>query len=304
VLGIPKEGTADYRTAALLVRAAVSGKDTFVAQVSQERLGKSPVMEARPVVELGWLFYEHRFSPSVSARAGKVKIPFGLFNEIRYVGPLLPFFRANDVFYGEGSYSFDEMVGATLSTHLFDDGRFSVDTDVYGGAWSFLQEDNRTPARVRGVGGQVWLNTPIRGLRAGLAGHRSTWRNVLRARGRASEHTKWAVSLDGNFTRVRVAAEYEKDGPFQAAYALASLRVNDKVALTAQASRAHLDLRPVPFNADLTRDYAVGVSYAPRRPIVFKVENHWAAGHRFDGVSLFAPSRRADYVIVSLSTLF
>ena len=34
-----------------------------------------------------------------------MKIPFGIYNEIRFVGPLLPFFRAPEAFYGGGSYT-------------------------------------------------------------------------------------------------------------------------------------------------------------------------------------------------------
>src|SRR6185295_6913288 len=135
ILGIPSTGTFDYRTAALQLRAAASPDDTFVIQASQDRLGQSPVTDARPDVELDWVFYERRLGDAFSARVGKVRIPFGIYSEVRYVGPLLPFFRAPNALYGEGSYTFDSLTGAVVTAHVSPDPDWSVDVDVYGGEW-------------------------------------------------------------------------------------------------------------------------------------------------------------------------
>lgn len=312
VLGIPKDGTADYRTAALQFRATMSDKDAFVIQFSQERLGQSPVMKTKSEVDLDWIFYERRITDSLSVRAGKVKIPFGIYNEVRFVGPALPLFRAADVFYGEGSFTFETVNGAVLSSKLFAGHRFSLDVDLYGGEWSFLQEDNATRARAQGVGGQIWLKTPLQGLRVGFAGHRSTASNVLGApEGAKQNRNKWAASLDGNFARFRVNVEFEEDsfgsGDFEAGYALASFRLSDKLSLTAQFSRSHLELGPpVGLATELGRDYAVGLSYACQRHLLLKAEHHWASGHTFEtpDAGLFKPSLATQYTILSLATHF
>jgi hypothetical protein len=315
ILGIPDSGTADYRTAALQFRATVSRNDAFVVQLSQERLGDSPVMKVRSEIDLGWIFYERRLGDASSLRLGKVKIPIGIYNEIRYVGPLLPFFRTADALYGEGSYTFDSMNGAVFSTRLFGGRRFSIDADAYAGEWRLLQIDFATYARAKkGLGGQLWLNTPVRGLRGGLAANRATWEDSIGAPpGSRATHERWVASLDANGARYRLNAELAKESfdgnAFTAGYLLGTWRVNDKLSVNLQTSRSRLELgAPLDFDEEMTRDHAVGLSYAFRRDLVLKVENHWARGRMFDetefATNLRTPVLRADYVIVSLSTLF
>jgi hypothetical protein len=313
IFGIPKDGTADYRTAALQLRTEVSGRDALVLQVVHERLGNGPGHEAKDHFDLDWIFYERRVGDGMSARVGKVKIPFGIYNEIRFVGPLLPLFRAPEAFYGGGSYSFDSLNGVVASAHFFPGRRFSLDADLYAGEWTFVQRDQKTPAHAKnGLGGQIWLGTPIRGVRAGLAGHRSTVHNMLDKDPDLRErHSKWSASLDADLEHVRVNAEYSRsafpEGHSSAAYALISWHATEKWSLTAQASRSHLVFRsPFPFDGPISRDYAIAARYAPRRSLQLKLENHWAEGHHFDapGHSLLDPLLRSDYVILSVATFF
>lgn len=312
VLGIPSDGTFDYRAAALQFRATMSPKDSFVLQFSQERLGESPVMEFTDSIDLDWVFYERALGSGTTVRVGRARVPFGIYNEIRFVGPLLPFFRTPDVFYPVGGYAFGSINGVVMSKSLFATHRFSLDTDLYGGQWSFLQSGVATRVLAKkGLGGQLWLNTPLRGLRFGLGGNRSTWINaVSELPGARVAHHRWAASADGSFERFRLNAEYERDTAtgqdVSAAYVLGSLHLTDKLNLNLEASRAHLKLALAAFDEELDRGYAVGASYAFRPDLVLKVENHWAKGRRFEdpGVTVFNPPLTADYVIVSLSTLF
>jgi hypothetical protein len=312
VLGISSDGTFDYRTAALQFRATITPRDSFVIQFSQERLGESPVMQVRNEIDLDWIFYERELGAGIRLRVGKIRTPFGIYNEIRFVGPLLPFFRPPDVFYGEGSYVSSSISGAALSKSLFAAHQFSLDADVYGGEWSFLQADRATRAKAKkGLGGQLWLNTPREGLRLGLAAHRSTWSNSLETPpGSRVQHKRWAASVDGNFKRFRLNAEFEKDTfpgvAVNAVYALVSLHVTDKLSLNLLASQSHLKLELARFDEQRGRDYAAGVSYKFRPDLVAKVESHWPEGRDFEepGATIFAPPLKANYLIVSLSALF
>src|SRR5215212_1792338 len=58
VVGISKQGTTNYRRAALLMRYAQSPRDAFVIQVAHRALGDSPTMNFEPDVKLDWAFYE------------------------------------------------------------------------------------------------------------------------------------------------------------------------------------------------------------------------------------------------------
>jgi hypothetical protein len=312
VLGIPSDGTFDYRTAALQFRASVSSRDSFVIQFSQVRLGESPVMEVRNEIDLDWIFYERLLAAGTSLRVGRVRAPYGIYNETRFVGPLLPFFRAPEAFYGEASFAFDRLDGIVLSRSLFAARRFSLDADLYAGEWRFLQADKATWARAKkGLGGQLWLNTPLRGLRVGIAGNRSNWSNSLQALpGAKPAHERWAASVDGRFERFRLSAEFQRDsfpgGAFESSYALVSLHVTDELSLNLQAAQARARIALARFDEQVLRDRAAGLSYAFRPGLVVKVEGHWIKGRNFDepGVTVFSPPLEAKYLIVSLSTLF
>lgn len=313
LLGIPTDGTADYRTAALQIRAALTQKDNFVLQFSHERLGRSPVMASKSEVDLAWVFYERRFGDSFFARAGKVKIPLGIYNELRFVGPVLPFFRPANVFYGEGDYTTETVNGVVLSNSFGSEEAWQLDADVYLGEWSYLQDDNVTRARMtKGLGGQLWLNTPVRGLRVGLGGYRATASNLLRRPADYKDtRVNWHASLDGNFDRFRLSAEYTRNtfesGDFDAYYAHAGVRVTKKLTVNALAGRSHLrfSIPYASFDRDLERDLAVGMSYAFRRDLIVKVENHWTRGHEVEEEgAFFGPPLRTGYTILSLSTFF
>jgi hypothetical protein len=60
-LGINDNGTADYRTAALQFRYAVTDQDQLVLQLSHERLGDSKINDLHDDVEWDWAFYQHTF---------------------------------------------------------------------------------------------------------------------------------------------------------------------------------------------------------------------------------------------------
>src|SRR4028118_973750 len=60
ILGIPTEGTTDYRDLALQFRYEQDRKNTFVLQLRQERLGESP--RERDDLELDWAFYQRSVS--------------------------------------------------------------------------------------------------------------------------------------------------------------------------------------------------------------------------------------------------
>ena len=124
VEGIPKEGTTDYRRAALLMRYATTSSDNFVIQLAHRRLGNSPSMQFEPDVKVDWAYYEHTFSgPSTRLRVGKSPIPFGIYNEVRYVGTQLPFYRAPYAMYHEGIYTAETVDGVSVLQPRFSGKR-------------------------------------------------------------------------------------------------------------------------------------------------------------------------------------
>jgi len=321
ILGIPEDGTSDYRTAALQLAYTISTKDKVVVQVSHERFGESQVRESKNDVELDWAFYEHRFTDQTSVRVGKVQTPLGIYNEIRDVGTILPFYRPPFNFYGEGAFTSETVDGFVVSHTFAPESAWSTEVDVFYGGYDLIEIDPVTARSEVGrvennLGAQLWISTPIPGVRAGVGGSRFDLEDtLLNAPGEDAELTMLHASIDGTFAsdRLRIRAERMTVdlpiGEYRAHYLHIGGRVSDKWVVNAQADFGFLKLN-IPqtpsFDDTFNRDYAIGVNYEARSDLVIKLENHWTRGFRVDGpVDLFfGEPIGARYAILSLSASF
>lgn len=309
IAGIPKQGTADYRTAAVQMRAEITPQDKFSVKLRHERVGQSGLQALQPDVAFDWIFYEHQMG-ATAIKVGRVKIPFGIYNEVRDVGTLLPFYRPSPNFYGEGAFTTETVDGAVVS-HVFDVGSWRLDGDLHYGNWRFIDRVGNTFRRrdVRNSrGAELWVKTPISSLRVGAGaihydvldlgnpGHASHWK---------THH----FSLDGEFGRVMAQVEYKyidfAEGTYVAGYAHLGVKVADKVTLNAQYDYADLNIdffRSGRFDTDRV----LGVSYAFRLDLVLKMEHHWNEGFTSEepAQNFFAPAVRSRFAILSLSTSF
>jgi hypothetical protein len=305
ILGIPAEGTADYRTAALQIRADVTEQDTFAVQLHHERFGTSDLQALHDDLALDWIFYEHRIGQS-SIRVGRVPIPFGIYNEVQDVGTLLPFYRPSANFYGDGAYTSEGIDGFVVS-HAFDlRGGWRLDGDLHYGNWEFINRAGGFELyKVRSsLGVELWLETPLPGLRIGTGGMRY---DVEEPDGFRWE--TWHVSLEGELGRVMTHVEYKLidfgQGTYDGGYAHLGIQATGKAAIHAQYDYSNLD---IDFfrTGDFDDDMALGLSYAFRPDLVLKLEHHWNEGYTPEEPvqNFFAPKVETRYGIVSLSTSF
>jgi hypothetical protein len=327
VVGISKQGTTNYRRAAILMRYAQTPRDAFVIQVAHRRLGDSPIMNFEPDVKVDWAFYERKFLGDSRVRVGKAPIPFGIYNETRYTGTLLPFYRAPYAMYFEGAYTSETVDGAVLSHTFLGESPFHVDASVYGGSYNLL-EFRQVPAsptvynyvlgkaQAQGaLGGQLWIETPIDGLRVGGGGSRATMQGgVLRTPGTKDTKRDWHAGIDGSFDRFAARGEYRgtvyKNLTYHGYYGQVGARVVGPLSLNAQGevgtAMARNGATYRELEIPLIRDYAVGANYAFRSDLVMKLEAHRTKGYNTeDNVNIFANNPGvAHYYISSLSLAF
>jgi hypothetical protein len=312
ILGITEDGTADYRTAALQIRAELSEKDTFAVQFSHERNGQSPSQRVREDVDLDWIFYQRQLGNS-AVKVGRVPVPFGVFNEVRDVGTVLPFFRPARVFYAEGSYV-PEAVDGVLLSHGRELGAWHLDGDVYYGDWETHDGRQELIKVSDTLGAQLFLDTPVNGLRLGVGAlrfestattttPRSRWRSVH-------------ASLQAAFDRVEGEVEYRdvtaepvaggKLYDVQMGYAHLGVRLTDKLVLHGQwevfdIAIGFLGGRKVDFDDDK----ALGLAFKFRPDLVLKAEHHWNDGYYLEpAANPLGPAQETNYGILSLSTSF
>lgn len=284
IYGIGKGGTFDYRTAAVILRVEPTPDDIFSVKLRHERIGASEFQQFIPEVGLDWFFYEHRFGDDTAIRVGRVKIPFGIYNEVRDVGTLLPFYRPPTDFYGTGSFTTETVDGALVS-HQFHLGSWQLDGDLYGGGWQFVQRvtEGVFQSKVRdSIGTELWLTPPVPGLRVGAGGMIF---HILDPGGHDTTTVRanmYHVSLEEDFGRVLTQVEYKRrdiqDAHVNEGYAHAGVRLTDKVTLNGQVELEHVVIMEVPQGFTQDRDWAVGLNYAFAHSVVLKGEVHWNRG--------------------------
>jgi hypothetical protein len=328
VVGIPHNGTFDYRRAALLFRFKGTPNDAFVVQLANRELGESPIDDFTSEVQLDWAFYERRLGSKTTLRIGKAPIPMGIFNETRYVGTLLPFYRAPIGFYQEGTFTSETLNGLVLTRMITPASSWKLSGSIYGGGYDYLQAGAIvipggpppvylvTRAKVKNLlGTQFWLQTPLTGLRVGLGGERRDDYGVFDG-ATSSTHASndWWASVDGRFDRITARGEYRKfslnGGDVHAStyYGQIGVRILDD--LTVNLQRDVMDLRYALPTSELHipygRDNALGVNYQFEPNIIAKFELHDA-----HGVSAEEPldvlnggAVQNNYLIASLSVSF
>jgi len=322
-MGLASEGTADYRRAAVLARYEATPVDRFVVQLGHRRLGDSPSMQFEENVKVDMAFYERGFGNGTTLRVGKVLMPFGIYNEVRYAGTLLPFYRAPMTVYFEGIYTNETIDGVTIG-HQFRTGRsWELSAEAFGGSYQLLEMGTvmtspttavygaeRLQAK-RALGTQLWLTTPIEGLRVGVNGRRHTDVGGIYPRGAGVAATEWNASVDGTFARWQLRAEGLRSTSLGARllsrYVQVGVRPVERLALNLQSE--HSDIHTVTPAGDYTikfaRDNAAGVNFFFNSSSVLKVEAHRTRGFLLDEVTnYFGAPRKGFYYLTSLSVSF
>lgn len=308
IYGISTKGTGDYRTLALQGRLFLTSSDQVVAQFSHQRLGTSNFMRFEDDVALDWLFYQKRFLGN-SLRVGRVPMPRGLFNEVRDVGVILPFFRASKAFYSEGVETIE---GATLG-RSFGLGSWMVDATVYGGNFNVKAEvTDQSGLTVasddvrKAVGGQVMVTTPIPGVRFGGSAVTSKYKNS------DESFQIFTASGDATFENVFVRGEYEvaRNDSFNylAYYGQGGVHVWRGLWLNGQAEFNTNTIKISglgELSIDAIKDYAVGANYRFNTHLVFKSEWHTFEGYQVGvPVDPFGPPVKNKYFVLGVAAAF
>lgn len=327
ILGIPNDGTFDYRRAALLLRFKATPKDVFVIQIANRRLGESAVNDHAPELQLDWAFYERRLGESTTLRVGKAPIPMGISNEVRYLGTLLPFYRVPFGFYQEGGFTSETLNGAVITHRLNWSSPWVLSGSLFAGEFDYIQTA-AIPAtgesqgqyliangRARDLlGAQLWLQTPITGLRVGGGAARRNDEGPLSDQfiGAGPTIDVWG-SVDASFDRITARAElrdlrYGRGGLNERTYyGQVGYRILETLALTVQRDVTDIHV-PIPngrFHVPFSRDNAIGVAYTFISNVVGKFEYHDSHGYENEtSVSYANPPIHNRYSILSLSVSF
>ena len=327
VFGINKDGTTDYRAVALQFGYKFDSNDRVVVQLLNRGVGASPLKTIMPELSPVWAFYEKK-AGGFTFKIGRNPLPHGIFNEVRFVGTLLPLFR--EAWYGETLENIDGVVvskSVELGKHWGIDanamlGEFDVKYTIptaTGVTVGSLRSGNS-------AGTQLWLRTPIKGLRVGTFLDR--YQTKPFTAGSQTQKIKMA-SVDGDFTHFFARAEWQKfysgkaasKNDYHSGYAQAGIKLGDKWTVVSEYNTAanllHFGPNIPDMMLNLNKDYAGGINYAPSANVKFKFETHQANGYSFDTsvptiipptaapfVMRAAPRSKATYGILSIAVSF
>ena len=334
ILGATADGTTDLRKIAVQFRWEKSPKDTVVIQIAHERRGNDVFFPKEDEVEIDWAFYERRLAPSTALKIGRLNVPLGIYNEIRDVGTLLPFFSLPISFY-TGLLSSAETVDGLSLAHTFAARTdWALEAELYYGGWDTYQQQvdptadfglvNLEARAEDGIGLQLWLDTPVQGLRLGagtltwiLQGpisipsgkdrwdthhfsidfNREPW--VFR-----TEARRWR--FDQDFARffgmpMSRPGKAGRDG----LYAQLGFWVTPQIGLFGQYEETSLENNvDLPQLDDFHRDRAFSVNYRYRPDLLAKLEYHMSRTRFPLGEGDVPGVDDVDWVIVGLSVSF
>lgn len=341
IYGIPSKGTSDYQNIALQFRFDVNESNNFIVQLTHKRLGLNPLMEITRDIELDWGFFEHRPTPSSYIKFGKVSLPLGIFNEVRDVGVLIPFYRVPSSVYTESRISSEAIEGVVFGIQFPIGKGWSIRSDFFAGQfrwgeWANIENPlgNGFKTNVQRVdiesvlGTQLWLNTPLEGLRTGISGYYGVTKNGFGLNVLSGVENPTVGNYLASFEYDFDAAVFRAEGniiavsgsPFylQNYYLQSSFNLWNNFVLNAQFESIDSKNIIVPFylreilpkrhvDSELHRDYSIGLNYIFSTGFVMKLEAHTTRGLLYEDVFVnpyLDKPLKTNFVILSLATGF
>jgi hypothetical protein len=271
---------------------------------------------------LDWSFVEFFVNDYLKVRAGEVKLPLGLSNELEPIGTLRPFFALPAAVYGPSSIAADTYFGVGVTGEIPLSEGYRLGYDAYGGNMSFdtAEPFQALPGRpqslpgtaiapvketVRNVlGGRLSLSTPLEGLDFKVSAYRgslvdSSLEVVLLSAEYVSD--RWSIRTEGYRSVQRDIGNVNHGGYFEVAYHFTAA-----IQLAAQidAMRTHQqgvdDASPFLYH----RGVGLGLNYWFSPALVAKTSLQEIQGNRLAFPTLLADTLNQSVGIPEDTLLF
>jgi hypothetical protein len=190
---------------------------------------------------LDWSFVEFAATDWLKLRAGEVKLPLGLDNEVEPIGTLRPFFALPAAVYGPSSVAADTYFGVGITGDVPIFAGYRLGYDFYGGDMSLDTSEpfsllRLSPAQRAGlsvspqketvrnvVGGRLGIGTPVEGLNFRVSAYRGSLEDTsleLLLLSAGYETDRWLVRAEGFRSYQRDIHNITHGGYLEAAYHL------------------------------------------------------------------------------------
>lgn len=291
-IGIPTNGTSDYRILTLQVRYKMSDKHQIVTQFLNRRIGESPLATAVPDLTMQWGFYQFRHD-ALTVKVGRSPLPRGLLNEVRYIGTVQPFFRppvevtneANDALDGAVvTWKQDLPAGLGLEAHALVGG--TDFRDVFASPAGTSVRLNK-PENL--YGSQLYLTIPFAGIKLGAYGVRYERRTPTTL----GYRTNTMLSAESNVGPATLRAEsarltgHTPIADITQRYVQGIYRITDRIQVAGEitnvdAIQVFTNTSVRPYKIRTLTSSGLAANYRFYGSSVVKLEHHWRKGYVFD----------------------
>lgn len=281
VEGADRRGTWENDIFALVMSAKVSDRDTAWAQLQSK---------SNEPTEFSWAYLDHRFNDNLSARIGRIKLPYGLYNEfidnkalqLSAVRPSAYSVRADMVHDGFSGIGIDWTTGS-LFAQIWGGNSYNpltaVSTDTF--------KDRRT------MGTRITWNAPYEGLRFMFTGTQSqvednTNNATLPPLGQIGKEYRMMYSVEYVSDRLDIKSEYNHHGtPTQSSGQGVSTNawyVQGGYKIGQWTPYARFDYfigdQSIPSDpSSYQKDWVIGVNYKINENVNARIEEHFIHGY-------------------------
>lgn len=295
-----EEGSFELSEVGVNVTASLTESLRVGIQLFARDLG--PVGDYEP--QMDWYYLDYRWADWLGVRAGRIKVPFGLYNEINDVDQArVPALLPQSIYPAANRDFLLAQTGVEAYGRL-DVGGGALEYRLYGGTLFFEVDPASTPYEVEKlsvpylVGGRLLWEPPLEGLRVGGSVQALRLDTVLGASGMIFTAdlpaVLWVASAEYARDDLLVAAEYSRwhvdvetsnpalfparDTVSERAYALAAYRVNGWLQPAAYYSIYFRDVDDRSGREQYQHDAALTLRFDINPHWLVKLEGHFLYG--------------------------
>ncbi|MHB1290875.1 MAG: porin, partial [Sulfuricella sp.] len=297
-LNADNKGTWDYNALALLFAAKIDDK----SKVWMQLYGTSEKMR------LDWAFVDYQLTGNLTGRAGQIKAPIGLYNEIRDI-KFLQLSTLEPMLYREESEIAYEAYRGVAVVYNHNIGGGSLSWDAYLGQEVDF-ENSATLKNRRMIGGRVTYKTPVDGLRFMVSVYNNKKENISTSEKGAVK--TWILSADYTSNDWDLKAEYAdlnnglEGEKAKTWYAQAGYTFAEKWTPFVRYDYITTDVAEKTDPAHYQKAKVLGLNYKINNSIAVRLENHWNNGYALPVASreVAAGTGKKDWNMLAASISF
>ncbi|MFY9314957.1 MAG: porin [Burkholderiales bacterium] len=272
-LNADDKGTWDYNALALVFAVKINDKTKIWSQLHS----------TSEKTRLDWAYVDHQLTGNLTGRAGQIKMPFGLYNEIRDI-KFLQLSTLEPMLYQEASEMVQESFRGVSAIYNRSMGGGSLSWDAYLGQVTEWQEESGTGHKSkRLVGGRVAYQTPVEGLKFMASAYNSAMKDTAQVPVSKGNRKTWALSTDYANNNFDVKAEYAKMKFFseesKTYYVQAGYTFAEKWTPYVRYDYITTDVAEKTDPAHYQKAKVLGLNYKINNSVAVRLENHWNSGY-------------------------